>query len=87
MVYAALELGGATVATGDGYPAWEPNVNSEILNVAKEVYKNVLGKEPKIEAIHAGLECGLIGEKYPGIDMLSCGPNLRDVHSPDERVS
>lgn len=87
MVYAALELGGATVATGDGYPAWEPNVNSEILNVAKQVYKNVLGKEPKIEAIHAGLECGLIGEKYPGIDMLSCGPNLRDVHSPDERVS
>lgn len=87
MVYASLELGGAEISTGDGYPAWEPNVNSEILNIAKDIYKKVLGKEPKIEAIHAGLECGLIGEKYPGIDMLSFGPNLKDVHSPDEKVS
>lgn len=87
MVESVFELAGASVTKGDGYPAWEPNVNSEILTLAKDIYKKVLGKEPKIEAIHAGLECGLIGEKYPGIDMLSFGPNLRDVHSPDEKVS
>ncbi|NLO18916.1 MAG: aminoacyl-histidine dipeptidase [Ignavibacteria bacterium] len=82
----ALELGGFEVSQGDGYPAWQPNVNSPILKTAIEVYKNIFGEEPKIESIHAGLETGLIGEKYPGMDMLSFGPNLRDVHSPDERV-
>ncbi len=87
MVVSALELGGATVKTGDGYPAWEPNVNSPILNAAKDIYTRMFGHEPKIEAIHAGLECGLIGEKYPGMDMLSFGPDLRDVHSPDEKIS
>ncbi len=86
MVRCAFELGGAKVEQGDGYPAWQPNVHSEILNIAKETFVNLFGKEPVIEAIHAGLECGLIGEKYPGIDMLSFGPNLKDVHSPDEKV-
>lgn len=86
MVQAALELGGAKIESGDGYPAWQPNVNSPILKKASEVYKNMTGKDPHIEAIHAGLECGLIGEKYPGMDMLSIGPNLSDVHSPDEKV-
>ena len=85
-VRAAFELGGAIVKHGDGYPAWQPNINSSILNLAKEIFKKMYGKEPKIEAIHAGLECGLIGEKYPGIDMISFGPTLKDVHSPDERV-
>lgn len=87
MVHAAIELGGGRVITGDGYPAWQPNINSPILNEAKEIFKKLRGKEPVIEAIHAGLECGLIGEKYPGMDMLSFGPTLKDVHSPDEKVN
>lgn len=80
-------LGGAEVLYGDGYPAWEPNVNSPILKEAVEVFKKIFGKEPHIEAIHAGLECGLVGEKYPGMDMLSFGPTLKDVHSPDECIN
>ena len=87
MVSSAFILGGAEVKFGDGYPAWEPNVHSPILQEAKEVYKKLFGKEAHIEAIHAGLECGLVGEKYPGMDMLSFGPTLRDVHSPDERIN
>lgn len=85
-VAVCFELGGAKVEFGDGYPAWEPNVKSPILHEAKEVYKKIFGKEAHIEAIHAGLECGLVGEKYPNMDMLSFGPNLEDVHSPDERI-
>jgi dipeptidase D len=86
MVRAAFELGGAKVKQGDGYPAWQPNMDSKILKTATEIYKKKYGHEAKIEAIHAGLECGLIGEKYPGMDMLSFGPNLVDVHSPDEKI-
>lgn len=82
-----LALGGAEVVTTDGYPAWEPNMNSPILNEAVEVYKKMFDKDPVIEAIHAGLECGLVGEKYPNMDMLSFGPTLKDVHSPDEKIS
>lgn len=85
-VRTALELGGAQVDHGEGYPAWQPNVESPILNTAVEVFEAEFGRKPKIEAIHAGLECGLIGEKYPGMDMLSFGPNLKEVHSPDERL-
>lgn len=85
-VRAALELGGAEVETTDGYPAWEPNVNSQIVRLGAEVYEKMLGHAPRIEAIHAGLECGLIGEKYPGMDMISFGPNLFDVHTPFEKV-
>lgn len=87
MVIAAFELGGADVTSGDGYPAWEPNIHSPILKIGSEVYKKLYGKDVHIEAIHAGLECGLIGEKYPGMDMLSFGPTLKDVHSPDEKVN
>lgn len=86
MVRIAFELGGAVVKHGDGYPAWQPNMESPILKTAIEVFKKTFDKEPVIEAIHAGLECGLIGEKYPGMDMLSFGPNLKDVHSPDEKI-
>lgn len=86
MVKASLEIAGADVTQGDGYPAWQPNMNSAILKEAVEIFKGMYGKEPVIEAIHAGLECGLIGEKYPGMDMLSFGPNLVDVHSPDEKI-
>lgn len=86
MVRVSLELGGANVKHGDGYPAWQPNMESPILNTAIEVFEKTFNKKPVIEAIHAGLECGLIGEKYPEMDMLSFGPNLEDVHSPDEKI-
>jgi dipeptidase D len=82
----AMEAGGAVVSVGDGYPAWEPNINSPILQQAAKIYEDKYGNKPVIEAIHAGLECGLIGEKYPNMDMLSFGPNLEDVHSPDEKI-
>jgi len=81
-----MQLGGAKVETSDGYPGWKPNMQSKILNIASETYKELTGKKPAIKAIHAGLECGIIGEKYPGIDMVSFGPTLEGVHSPDEKI-
>ena len=86
MIRSAFELGGAKVTTGDGYPGWKPNPSSDILRVAVESYKRLFGVEPKVTAIHAGLECGLFLEKYPSLDMFSTGPTLRGVHSPDERM-
>lgn len=86
MVRSAFVLGGAAVVTGEGYPGWKPNPSSEILKIAVESYKSLFGVEPKIKAIHAGLECGLFLEKYPSLDMVSFGPTLRGVHSPDERM-
>ncbi len=85
-VMAAFELAGAEVELGDGYPGWKPNPSSPILAVVVECYKRLFGKEPKVKAIHAGLECGLFLEKYPHMDMVSFGPTLRGVHSPDERM-
>ncbi|MGQ9819734.1 MAG: aminoacyl-histidine dipeptidase [Candidatus Kapaibacteriales bacterium] len=82
----AFELGQAQPKHSAGYPSWQPNINSPILQIAKSTYTNMFKQEPKIEIIHAGLECGLIGEKYPGMDMISFGPTLKDVHSPAERV-
>ncbi len=79
-------LAGAHVTHGDGYPGWAPNPHSTILQTAKESYVRLFGKEPKIMAIHAGLECGLFLEKYPQLDMISFGPTLRDVHSPGEKI-
>jgi dipeptidase D len=81
-----FELGGATVLATDGYPGWKPNMQSEILSVAKSTYKLLYNKEPEIKAIHAGLECGIIGERCPGMDMVSFGPTMEGVHSPDERL-
>ncbi len=81
-----FELGSATVETSDGYPGWKPNMSSSILKLAKETYKNLYGKEPEVKAIHAGLECGIIGERIPGMDMVSFGPTLEGVHSPDEKI-
>ena len=86
VVRAAFELGGAEVLTNEGYPGWKLNPNSEIVKIARESYLSLFGKEPLILAIHAGLECGLFSEKYPGLDMVSFGPTLRGVHSPDERL-
>jgi len=71
---------------GSGYPGWQPNMSSKVLNIARETYKELFGKDVHIKAIHAGLECGLIGEKFPGMDMISFGPTLRNVHSPDEVI-
>ena len=79
-------LAGCRVKHSDGYPGWTPNPDSRVLKVGVDVYKKMYGKEPIVRAIHAGLECGLIGEKYPQMDMISYGPTLRGVHSPDERI-
>ncbi|NQT27845.1 aminoacyl-histidine dipeptidase [candidate division KSB1 bacterium] len=81
------KLSGGSVEHLDGYPAWTPNLDSDILKVLKKTYKNVTGKEAKVMAIHAGLECGIIGEKFEGMDMISFGPDLNNPHSPDENVS
>ena len=81
-----LEAGGAEVTQGDGYPGWKPNVESPLLKTALATYRDLFGKEPAVKAIHAGLECGIIGEKYPGIDMISFGPTMEGVHSPDEKI-
>jgi dipeptidase D len=81
-----FEMAGAEVSQGDGYPGWKPNLDSPILKVAKGTYKKMYGKEPEVKAIHAGLECGIIGEKYPGMDMVSFGPTMAGVHSPDEKI-
>lgn len=83
---AIFTLGGAKATHTDGYPGWKPNLASPILKVAKESYKSLYGKEPLVKAIHAGLECGIIGEQYPGMDMVSFGPTLEGVHSPDEKI-
>lgn len=83
---ATFRLAGCRVNHSDGYPGWTPNPDSRVLKVGVEVYKKMYGKEPVVRAIHAGLECGLIGEKYPQMDMISYGPTLRGVHSPDERI-
>lgn len=85
-VSSIFNLGGADVKNTDGYPGWKPNLSSEILRVAKQTYKSLYGKEPEVKAIHAGLECGIIGERYPGMDMVSFGPTLEGVHSPDEKI-
>lgn len=86
MVASTFRLIGAKVTQGDGYPGWTPNPDSVVLEIAKSSYKNLFHKEPKVLAIHAGLECGLIGEKYPGMDMISYGPTIKGAHSPDERM-
>ena len=85
-VRAAFELAGATVVTKGQYPGWKPNMKSEILKVACDTYKQLFGDDAKIKAIHAGLECGLFLEKAPHLDMISFGPTMRGVHSPDERL-
>jgi dipeptidase D len=79
-------LAGAAVESGAGYPGWQPDLNSEILAVAKSTFRDCFGREPEVAAVHAGLECGIIGEKFPGMDMVSLGPTLEAVHSPEERI-
>jgi dipeptidase D len=86
MVRAVFELGGAVATGSDGYPGWKPNLDSPILKLAKSTYQSLYGREPEVKAVHAGLECGIIGEKYPGMDMVSFGPTMREVHSPNEHL-
>lgn len=83
---AVFELAGAKVEIGEGYPGWKMNPNSEILRIAVEQYKKLFKKDPIVRGIHAGLECGLFSEKFTGMDMISMGPTLRGVHSPDEKL-
>ena len=85
-VRSVFSLAGAAVTSGTGYPGWKPNTHSAILKVATDSYKRLFGTEAKVKAIHAGLECGLFLDKYPALDMISFGPTLRGVHSPDERM-
>ncbi|MCM1110348.1 MAG: aminoacyl-histidine dipeptidase [Clostridium sp.] len=85
-VEAVFLLAGAEVVHGEGYPGWKPNMNSTIMHLASDAYKELYGITPAIKAIHAGLECGLFLEKYPHLDMVSFGPTLKDVHSPSERM-
>ncbi|MBR6105058.1 MAG: aminoacyl-histidine dipeptidase [Paludibacteraceae bacterium] len=85
-VAAVFRLAGAAVAHGDGYPGWKPNVNSAIKEVLAQAYEDLFKQTPSVGAIHAGLECGLFLEKYPDLDMISCGPTIRGVHSPAEKV-
>lgn len=87
MVVSVFNLAGGKSVHSDGYPGWTPNPNSEILDISKDAYKRLFGNEPKVLAIHAGLECGLIGEKYPEMDMISYGPTIKGAHSPDERLN
>ncbi len=86
MVRACLSLAGAEVLHSDGYPGWEPSLKSEILRLTRESYVRLFGREPLVRAIHAGLECGLIFRKYPGIDMISFGPTIRGAHTPEEKI-
>lgn len=81
-----FEMAGFKVEFSGGYPGWRPNVNSEILDLMKPLYKEIFGSEPKIIATHGGLECGIIGGHYPEMDMISFGPNIFGAHSPTERV-
>lgn len=85
-VSAVFRLAGLEVVQGDGYPGWKPNLKSYALMQTKRSYKELYGAEPEIKAIHAGLECGLIGEVYPGMDMVSFGPTIQGAHSPDEKI-
>lgn len=85
-IKAVFQLAGAEVIQNDGYPAWKMNPNSQLTKAAVDAYKKIFGKEPIVRGIHAGLECGLFSEKYPELDMVSFGPTLRDVHTPDERL-
>ena len=86
VIRACAQLAGAEVTQPEGYPAWTPNLDSPLLKTMKEVYKKTFGQEPEVGAVHAGLECGIIGEKYPGMDMISFGPTIEHPHSPEERV-
>ena len=82
-----LELGGYEVGLSGAYPGWKPNPNSEILDIMTNRYEVLFNEKPKVVACHAGLECGILGQNYPDMDMISFGPTIKGAHSPDERVN
>jgi len=87
-VKAVFLLAGADeISIGDGYPGWQPDMQSGLLKTSKKVFSKLYGKEPEVKAIHAGLECGILGGKYPGLDMIAFGPTIQGAHSPDEKVN
>jgi len=86
-IASVFELAGARAEFAGGYPGWKPNMESEILKVMQDTYHQLYGKVPETKAIHAGLECGLLGGTYPHLDMISFGPTIRSPHSPDEKVN
>ena len=86
MVESCLKLAGADVVHSDGYPGWKPSLKSEILKITRDSYMRLFGKVPAVRAIHAGLECGLIYEKYKGIDMISFGPSIKGAHTTEEKI-
>ncbi|TVZ55709.1 dipeptidase D [Lutibacter sp. Hel_I_33_5] len=81
-----FELAGFNVDFSGHYPGWLPNVNSEILKTVTQIYKDIFKENPNVAACHAGLECGILGQNYPNMDMVSFGPNIKGAHSPDERA-
>ncbi len=85
-ILAAGKLAGARTEEHGGYPGWKPNLDSAVLATTRRVYSELWGQEPEVTAIHAGLECGLLGQKIPGLDMISFGPQIEGAHSPDERA-
>ena len=85
-IQAVFELAGAEAVSGEGYPAWKMRANSKLQEIVVASYKKLFKKEPIVRGIHAGLECGLFSERYPNLDMVSFGPTLRFVHTPDERL-
>jgi len=87
MVESVFLLAGAYTEKSTGYPGWNPNPDSPILKITEKAYEDLFGQKPLVKAIHAGLECGLFLEKYPFMDMISFGPTIKGVHSPDERLS
>ncbi|CAM1365585.1 aminoacyl-histidine dipeptidase [Tenacibaculum xiamenense] len=82
----SFELAGFDVEFSGSYPGWLPNINSEILNTVTKLYEELHNEKPHVAACHAGLECGILGQNYPNMDMVSFGPNIRGAHSPDERA-
>ncbi|MGY5354633.1 aminoacyl-histidine dipeptidase [Wenyingzhuangia sp. IMCC45467] len=82
-----FQLGGFAVKTDGSYPGWQPNPNASIITTMENIYQNLFKNKPNINACHAGLECGIIGEHYPTMEMVSFGPTIRGAHSPEERVS
>ncbi len=85
-IRAAAEMAGANWRAADAYPGWQPSPSSAVTELLRDVYRTIWGKDPVVTAVHAGLECGLLGERIPGLDMISFGPTIQGAHSPEERV-
>jgi dipeptidase D len=85
-IQAIAGLAGGACSSEKPYPGWEPRLNSPVLHCVETVHQKLFGEKPHLEATHAGLECGIIGQKCPGMDMLSFGPDIVDCHSPAEKV-